>query len=380
MTSWTLIDTTAGVFHASFESPAGSLPEGCRLALQTLAGGLRDGVQVLTMKAGDLSFQILPTRGMGVWKGAYKDVPIGWQAPVNGPVHPKFVPVGQPDGLGWLWGFDELLARCGLEFSGAPDFDDKNRLKYPLHGLISNIPAHKVTCGYDDEKKELIVSGEVDEKRLHFSKLRLKTTYRIKVGSNRLDIDDEIVNLSGAPGECQLLYHVNFGPPKLSAPVETIVPRTKHAASHIGHWQDLGPAQAGFEEMVYFFRLHANENEQTMALLRGPDKKAGVSLHWSRKQLPFFTLWKNPVAFEDGYVVGIEPGTNFPNPRSYESKEGRTVKLPPGGSHKMNWAIEFHPDPASLSAAEKRIDDISKGRPPQILETKASWILPEKAE
>jgi len=386
MKSWTLIDVSQGAHFSMFIPPPEEQPKGCHFGLETLGGGLREGVRLLTIKAGDLSFEILPTRGMGIWRGAYKDLPIGWRAPINGPVHPQFVPVAQPDGLGWLWGFDELLARCGLEFNGAPDFDEKNRLKYPLHGLVSNIPAHKLVVNFDEAKGELSVVGEVDEKRLHFSKLRLKTTYRIRVGSPRLEIEDEIVNLSGAPGECQMLYHVNFGPPlcapgsKLFAPVETIVPRTKHAADHIGHWQDFGPAQPGFEEQVYFYRLHADEMDDTLALLRGPDKKSGVSLHWSRKQLPFFTLWKNQVSFEDGYVVGLEPGTNFPNPRTYESKEGRTVRLPPGGSHKMNWAIEVHPDAASVAAAERRIENVAKNRPPEILETKAGWIMPAKTE
>ena len=386
MKSWPLIDVSKDVFHPAFDPPAGSLPDNCKLSLKTLAGGLRDGVQTLTMDGGGLSLQILPTRGMGVWRGAYQGVSLGWQSPIQGPVHPKFVPVEQPDGLGWIWGFDEMLARCGLESNGAPDFDDKSRLKYPLHGRISNMPANKLTVGFDDAANELVVQGEVDESRLHFAKLRLRTTYRIKVGSPRVDVVDEIVNLSGAPGECQMLYHVNFGPPlcapgsRLLAPVETIVARTKHAAEHIGHWEVFGPARPGFEEQVYFYRLHADAQEQTLALLQSPDRKTGVSLQWSRKELPFFTLWKNQVAFEDGYVTGIEPGTNFPNPRSFETKEGRTVKLPPGGVHRMAWAIEAHSTPESVAAAAKRVEQIRAGRSPEILVSKPGWTMPQAPE
>jgi hypothetical protein len=386
MKSWTLVDTATDVFHSTFEPPAGALPAGCRLSLTTLAGGLRDGVQTIVLDAGGLSLQILPTRGMGVWKGSYKGLDLSWRAPLGGPVHPKFVPVEQPDGLGWLWGFDELVARCGLESNGAPDFDEQGRLKYPLHGRISNIPAHKVIVGFDEASHELVVSGEVDERRLHFAKLRLRTTYRVKVGSQRVDVVDEIVNLSGAPGECQMLYHVNFGPPvcapgsRVLAPVETIVARTKHAAEHIGHWEDFGPARPGFEEQVYFYRLHADANENTSALLQAPDKKSGVSLHWSRKELPFFTLWKNSVAFEDGYVAGIEPGTNFPNPRSFESKQGRTVTLAPGGIHRVAWSIEVHPDAQAVAVAEKRIESLRGGRAPEILMSKQGWTMPQTPE
>jgi len=384
MKSWTLIDHSSDVYHASFD--ATGLPAGCRISLKTLAGGLRDGVQLLSVDSNGMSLQILPTRGMGVWKGAFRGVPLGWQAPLQGPVHPKFVGIAQPDGLGWLWGFDELVARCGLESNGAPDFDEHGRLKYPLHGRISNIPVHKFTVGFDEATNEITITGEVDERRLHFSKLRLRTTYRIKVGSSRVDIVDEIFNLSGAPGECQMLYHVNFGPPlcapgsRLLAPVETIVARTKHAAEHIGHWEFFGPARPGFEEIVYFYRLHADAQEQTLALLESPDRKTGVSLHWSRKELPCFTLWKNQVSLEDGYVTGIEPGTNYPNPRSFETKQGRVVKLAPGDAHRMSWAIEVHPDEPSVQAAEKRIDEIRAGRAPEILTSKPGWTVPPTSE
>ena len=38
--------------------------------------------------------------------------------------------MGEPSGLGWLDGFDELLVRCGLESNGAPEFDADGRVVY----------------------------------------------------------------------------------------------------------------------------------------------------------------------------------------------------------------------------------------------------------
>ena len=66
---------------------------------------------------------MLPDRGLGIWKIMAGGVELGWQSPVHGPVHPRFVPLAEPSGLGWLDGFDELVARCGLVSNGAPDFD-----------------------------------------------------------------------------------------------------------------------------------------------------------------------------------------------------------------------------------------------------------------
>jgi hypothetical protein len=219
----------------------------------------------------------------------------------------------------------------------------------------------------------------VDESRLHFSKLRLRTAYRMKLGARALTVADEIVNLSGAPAEAQMLYHLNFGPPlcapgsRLVAPVETVVARTPHAAADIGHWEVFGPARAGFEEQVYFFALHADAAGATRVLLVDPSGEKGVSVGWNVAQLTCFTLWKNTVAFEDGYVAGIEPGTNFPNPRTHETAQGRTVKLAPAGVHRMEWRLEFHSTKAEVSTAVAKIEALRAGRAPNILTTKPGW-------
>ena len=71
-----------------------------------LAGGLREGISLVELIAGDTKLFILPERGLGIWKMLVGDVELGWQSPVAGPVHPTFVPLAEPSGLGWLDGFD----------------------------------------------------------------------------------------------------------------------------------------------------------------------------------------------------------------------------------------------------------------------------------
>src|SRR5688572_662532 len=106
-----------------------------------LTEGVSDGVMMLKLENGPLSIRVVPTRGMAVYDMHYQGIRIGWDSPVRGPVHPSLVPVMDPGGLGWLEGFDELLARCGLASNGAPDFDKRGVLRYPLHGRIGNLPA-----------------------------------------------------------------------------------------------------------------------------------------------------------------------------------------------------------------------------------------------
>jgi hypothetical protein len=273
-----------------------------------------------------------------------------------------------------LDGFDELLVRCGLESNGAPDFDSEGRLKYPLHGRIANRPAHRVGVQIDGDTGEITVSGEVEETRFHFLKLRMTTSVTTKVGEPGFRVRDQILNLSQSPAEMQLLYHVNFGQPLLDAgakvvvPARTVVPRNPRAAEGIRAWDSYPAEQPGFAEQVYFLQLLGDSNHMTEVLLKNAHSTRGVGLRFNTQQLPCFTIWKNSTAAADGCVTGLEPGTNFPNPRSYEGEKGRIVKLPAGGSTGFDLQLLAHGDPESVSRAEQVIAGLQQGAPPKVFD------------
>ncbi|MFM7842807.1 MAG: aldose 1-epimerase family protein [Planctomycetota bacterium] len=372
----TLLDVAQGTFIEQLNlQPAdvGGAAKGYQITARRLHGGLSEGVDEIRVNNGAFTFSVLPTRGMSIWKAWHGKQELGWQSPVHGPVHPAFVPVAEPSGLGWLDGFDELLVRCGLESNGAPEFDDETgRLKYPLHGRIGNKPAHHVTVSVDGETGEIIITGSVDETRFHFLKVRLTTTIRTKVGQPGFQLRDEVTNLSGSPAEIQMLYHVNFGEPlldagsRLVAAAKTIVPRNDHAAESVKSWDHYAAPQPGFQEQVYFFELLGDAQGQTQTLLKNAHGTRGVSLTFNNKQLPCFTLWKNTTSSADGTVTGIEPGTNFPNPRSYEGKQGRVVKLAAGGRVAFDLGLISHSDAASVESAERAIQKLQAGGQPKI--------------
>jgi len=373
---YVLTDTADGVHEADFDKP---IPGG-RARRTTLRGGRCEGVDLVEVDNGTFRFAVVPTRGMSLWKGWLGQTEVGWQSPVKGPVHPQFVPLTESSGLGWLEGFDELMCRCGLTNNGAPDPAANPANPYPLHGRIGNLPAHHVELVVNDESNEMALSGTVDETRFLFQKLRLTATYKTKAGQRGLTIADEVTNLSGDPAEAQLLYHVNFGPPlldpgaQLVAPVKAIVPRDARAAEGISSWNSYPNEQAGFAEQVYFFELLADGDGKTRVLLKNAHGTLGVSLRYSTKQLPYFTLWKNTPMAADGYVTGLEPGTNFPNPRSFEGEQGRVVKLEPGQTAKFEVELELHGDEPSVAAAEKQIAELQGGSKPQVFETpQAGW-------
>lgn len=351
----------------------GGAADGYLIRKRRLRGGLQDGIDEIHVENGQFSFVVLPTRGMSIWKAWHGQTELGWKSPIPGPVHPQFVPLADPGGLGWLDGFDELLVRCGLESNGAPDFDDKNHLRYPLHGRIGNKPAREVRVGVDGDSGEITITGVVDERRFHFQKLRLVTELRTRPGELGFRIRDEIHNLSGTAAEAQILYHVNFGLPlldsgaRLVCPAKTVVPRNQHAASSLAAWDSYRAPEAGFEEQVYFLHLLGDNAGRTRVLLKNAHATQGVSLHYNVQQLPCFSLWKDTADVADGYVTGIEPGTNFPNPRSFEGQQGRVAKLAPGAKEVFEVALEWHPDAASIEQAEAAVARL-QSQPAQVFD------------
>lgn len=335
----------------------------------TLQHGVSQGVHSIQLNNGKLAFQVLPTRGMSIrkafWKGESGVEEIGWNSPVRGPVHPQFVPLAEPSGLGWLDGFDELLVRCGLESNGAPEFDkETGRLQFPLHGRIGNTPARRVELTIDEDTDEISLTGWVDEIRFHFLKVTLKTTLRTKRNSTEFEIIDEVTNLSASEAEIQMLYHINFGLPLLDAgsqilaPVSTLVPRNAHAANGIASWNSFAAETPDFEEEVYFASLQADTDGKTMTMLKNAHGTKGIALRFNVQQLPCFTIWKNTTAAEDGYVTGFEPGTNFPNPRSFEASNARVVPLAPHGSAQFRIQFEYCANEASVAAAETQVSQL----------------------
>ncbi|MCA9100869.1 MAG: aldose 1-epimerase family protein, partial [Planctomycetales bacterium] len=284
----------------------------------------------------------------------------------------QFVPTTEPGGLGWLGGFDELLVRCGLESNGGPVFDDRGKLVYGLHGKIANIPAHHLEVSIDGESGEIHVTGEVDESRLFHNKLRLRSTISARPGESAIRIVDEVTNLSAEPGELQLLYHVNFGAPLLQAgarvlaPVSEVIPLNARAAEDVETWDVYPAGSAGYAEQCYFYNLIGDGEDNTRVTLRNAAGTAGVSLRFNLGQLPCFTQWKNTQCQEDGYVTGLEPAVNLPNPRPFEEANGRVTTLAPRQQRRFDLTIEGHDGVESVAAAAEAVQMIAKGATPLV--------------
>ncbi|MEM8945114.1 MAG: DUF4432 family protein [Planctomycetota bacterium] len=330
-----------------------------------LRGGLSDGVQLVEVGNDRMRAFVVPTRGMGLWKVEVDDKLLGWQSPVLGPVHPAHVSIHDPSGLGWLDGFDEFVVRCGLESNGAPEFDEHGKLTYPLHGKIGNRPAHRVDVTVDDTLGVVTVRGIVDETRFHFQKLRLEASVSVPFDDASVKISDHVENIGGLPAEMQMLYHINVGEPLLSAgdefiaPIRTIRHRDYPEAELPSDWNRYRSGAAGKSEECFFMELCSDASGQTRVLLKKPAGDCGVTVGYDVAKLPYFTLWKNEVSSQDGFVTGLEPGTNYPNCRSAEKAAGRIVTLPPGGKWSADLEIGYLADGASVEEAERGVASLA---------------------
>ena len=64
---------------------------------------------------------------------------------------------------------------------------------------------------------------------------------------------------------------------------------------------------------------------------------------------------KNTAALADGYVTGLEPGTNYPNHRSIEREKGRVPKLQGGQTYHAGISITALTTPEEVRKASDRI-------------------------
>lgn len=338
-----------------------------------MLSGKSAGVEVCVIDTGTALVIVLPSRGMAVWQIRTGDIDFGWRSPVDGPVNPSLVPIDDPDGLGWLEGFDELVVRCGLESNGAPEKDDAGFLRYPLHGRIGNLPATSLAVEVNVTTGQLALVGDCIESKLFFKRLRLRSRVAVTAQSAAVHLIDEVTNELSSVATAQMLYHINIGAPILSegaavvAPIARLAPKNGLSAGEIDQWNQMPGPQSGYAERVYFAQLSADESGKTSAMLRSADGAAGLGVSFDSSTLPYFILWKNTAAEADGYVVGMEPATNFPNARSGETAKDRVVRLQPGGS--IGFEVSLFPlvSQTEVTDFQSRIDRLAGRVAPEVL-------------
>ena len=345
-----------------------------------LHGGKQEGVDVIVVNNGKLTFTVIPTRGMSVLKAELGEVRLGWDSPVKEVVHPQFINLQSRGGLGWLEGFNEWMVRCGLEWSGHPGKDkfinntgDEAEMDLTLHGKIGNTPASEVEVVIDrTPSPRLRIRGRVDERMFYGPKLELWTEISTEPGAETFRIEDAATNYGAYDQEFQIIYHANYATPLLEggsrfiAAAKEVRPFNANAAKSLAVFNEYVAPTKGFVEQVYGILPFADDKNRTTVMLRNAGGDKAVSMSYSIEQLPYFTLWKNTTALEEGYVTGLEPGTGFPANRSIERKAGRVPKLKPNETRRFAIDFGIHGDKQSVEQTAVRISKLQAGRQPQL--------------
>jgi Domain of unknown function (DUF4432) len=179
----------------------------------------------------------------------------------------------------------------------------------------------------------------------------------------------------------RILYHFNVGQPQLRpgarliAPVGTVAPLTDVAAREgIERWNVMPPPRPGSIEQVYCCEMLADDSGNTRVLLAGLENNAAVALRFNARSLPYVNVWRNTPAEAAGYVLGLEPATNFPNPHPFEKQHGRVVKLAAGGKWSDEVAVAWHADATAIDAEEQAIRAIQGDRKTNFVASpRADW-------
>ena len=145
------------------------------------------------------------------------------------------------------------------------------------------------------------------------------------------------------------------------------MPRDARAVEGLGHIDTFGAPEPGFAEQVYFYDLLSDPKDgRTLAMLRDRAGVSAIVLRFDRGRLPAFSLWKNTGGLKSGYVTGLEPATNYPNPKPFEKARGRVVMIPPGGEFVAETTLEVLTTPESLAVVDAEIKRIQAITDPTI--------------
>lgn len=375
--TWVLTDAEAGTDKGNWQIDSKQLKlSGDTFSLQqkVLHGGKQEGSKVLTITSKNgLTIALSPTRGMDLLHVNGDGIRLGWDSPVDEVVNPAYINLESRNGLGWLEGFNEMMVRCGYEWTGHPVVKD-GRI-YTLHGKAGNTPASRVEVTIDDKAPhEIRVRGLLKEHTFKKANLETWTELRYVPGAKSFTLHDVLTNRGDYPHDYQIIYHSNFGTPILEkdarfiAPLKSVSPFNDYAKTGLKTWNTYGAPARDFDEMVFNLVPKADSSGKTLAAVINSKGDKGASIEFDTHQLPLLTMWKNTDTLKQGYVTGIEPGTNYAYPVTIEKEQGRVRQLQPGQSTTFELTYTLLSSASAVNATEQRIKQIQGDEQPAVEE------------
>jgi hypothetical protein len=257
-----------------------------------------------------------------------------------------------------------LLTTCGLQNVGAPS-EGLDGSKHGIHGGISTTPATDVNVQtlWEGDECYFTVSGnlrEVTERGLFGPHLCLHRTWRMQLGSNTIELHDELENEGFTPAPAMLLYHFNIGwsvvdeGSRLITASRTVQARDKSAEQGLVNYASFGAPVAGYQEQVFYHEQIPDAQGKVRVGIVSPERSNGriaVFLEYDQAALKRFTQWKQLGA--GAYVCGLEPSNCTINGQAWEQQQGTLPALRPGEKRSYRLKLE-------VTDCSERIDALTQ--------------------
>ena len=376
--TWVLTSAESGVDKGNWKIDSQELNakgDSFSIEQKELHGGRQEGSKIITISSKNgLTITLSPTRGRNLLHVEGFGSRMGGDSPVKEVVNPAFINLESRNGLGWLEGFNEMMVRCGYEWTGHPVTADGQI--YTLHGKAGNTPASQVEVEVADAAPhEIRIRGLIKESTFKKADLQTMTELSYVPGSNSFSLHDVLTNHADYPHDYQIIYHSNFSTPILEegarflAPMTAISPFNDYAKAGLKTWQTYAGPTKGFDEMVFNIRPISSGDHKTLAAIVNKAGDKGAAIEFDTRQLPVLTLWKNTDTLKQGYVTGIEPGTSYAYPVTIEREQKRVKQLQPGESTRFDLTYTLLHDSKQVADVEKKISDLQGDKQVELNET-----------
>ena len=269
----------------------------------TYTSGKANGVRILEVNNGLLSFTVLLDRGFDISDMRYQNVNLSFISK-NGVVNPHLI---FSDANKFTAGFTAgFLYTCGIDNVGGDKFG------YVTHGSQTTVPTTVVNTYkyWEDDEYIIKVVGVMHNTSLFGQNVTLVREYKTSYMSDTVYMRDEFINEAFVDAKYKLLYHFNFGYPLVDdgavveADITSSKPRTEFTSKHMHDFYDMAEPKDVYEECVYF---HTVKGDNPTVAIRNEKLGLRASLTYSVKNLPLFVQWKSEVSGD--YVIGLEPAS-----------------------------------------------------------------------
>ena len=265
-----------------------NLKQICSLNRYTAIDGVMQGLRVIDCTNGRLRFIVNESKALDIMQVYYEGENVSFISK-NGFIAERLPFVKRFEG--------GMLYTCGLDCVGEV-------AGYDLHGSLHNTPATltRMEC----TEIGIVIEGYMRDSALFGKNLVLKRKITSLQGSDRIDVEDMLINEGTKEENYALLYHVNLGYPmldsdgRIQANVDSIVARNNWAQTAIGKWDKISEPKENYPEMCYFLNVKDGK-------VAYQTKGKRFELAYSQDTLPKFIVWKSMSCGD--YALGLEPST-----------------------------------------------------------------------